>query len=128
MKIDIFDTTVPDYSILDKKSLMESLGYESETSLRNAVDSGFIPPSMDYGGRNGAGRWTVGMIRKWFMLKGEKAVDDALRRLNYVSKMSVSQKNAFPLNDARRGTIRGTKQMTTTKCPATQHSATSASK
>lgn len=95
MKIDIFDTTVPDYSILDKKSLMESLGYESETSLRNAVDSGFIPPSMDYGGRNGAGRWTVGMIRKWFMLKGEKAVDDALRRLNYVSKMSVSQKNAF---------------------------------
>ena len=23
MKIDIFDTTVPDYSILDKKSLME---------------------------------------------------------------------------------------------------------
>lgn len=44
MKIDIFDTTVPDYSILDKKSLMESLGYESETSLRNAVDSGFIPP------------------------------------------------------------------------------------
>ena len=27
MKIDIFDTTVPDYSILDKKSLMESLGY-----------------------------------------------------------------------------------------------------
>ena len=40
MKIDIFDTTVPDYSILDKKSLMESLGYESETSLRNAVDSG----------------------------------------------------------------------------------------
>lgn len=41
------------------------------------------------------GRWTVGMIRKWFMLKGEKAVDDALRRLNYVSKMSVSQKNAF---------------------------------
>ena len=42
MKIDIFDTTVPDYSILDKKSLMESLGYESETSLRNAVDSGFI--------------------------------------------------------------------------------------
>lgn len=95
MKIDIFDTTVPDYSILDKKSLMESLGYESETSLRNAVDSGFIPPSMDYGGRNGAGRWTVGMIRKWFMLKGEKAVDDALCRLNYVSKMSVSQKNAF---------------------------------
>lgn len=55
MKIDIFDTTVPDYSIIDKKSLMESLGYESETSLRNAVDSGFIPPSMDYGGRNGAG-------------------------------------------------------------------------
>ena len=41
------------------------------------------------------GRWTVGMIRKWFMLKGEKAVDDALRRLNYVNKMSVSQKNAF---------------------------------
>ena len=47
MKIDIFDTTVPDYSILDKKSLMESLGYESEASLRNAVDSGFITPSMD---------------------------------------------------------------------------------
>ena len=47
MKIDIFDTTVPDYSILDKKSLMESLGYESETSLRNAVDSGFIPPSVN---------------------------------------------------------------------------------
>lgn len=93
MKIDIFDTTVPDYSILDKKSLMESLGYESETSLRNAVDSGFIPPSMDYGGRNGAGRWTVGMIRKWFTLKGEKAVLDALRHLNYVSKKSISQKS-----------------------------------
>lgn len=77
------------------KRIQEEIINESETSLRNAVDSGFIPPSMDYGGRNGAGRWTVGMIRKWFMLKGEKAVDDALRRLNYVSKMSVSQKNAF---------------------------------
>lgn len=84
MKIDIFGTTVPDCSMLDKKSLMESLGYESETSLRNAVDSGFIPPSTDCGGRNGAGRWTVGMIRKRFTLKGEKAVLDALRHLNCV--------------------------------------------
>lgn len=37
MKIDIFDTTVPDYSILDKKSLMESLGYESETGRLETV-------------------------------------------------------------------------------------------
>ena len=62
---------------------------QSETSLRNAVDSGFIPPSMDYGGRNGAGRWTVGMIRKWFMLKGEKAVDDALRRLDVYKRQVI---------------------------------------
>ena len=33
------------------------------------------------------------MIRKWFTLKGEKAVLDALRHLNYVSKKSISQKS-----------------------------------
>ena len=41
MKIDIFDTTVPDYSILDKKSLMKAWAMNPKpvSAMRSTPDS-----------------------------------------------------------------------------------------
>ena len=83
--IDVFDPAVPDYLVLDTDDIVRIFKISGKPDVTQAVGKFRLPPPMDFGGFNGAGRWTVGQIREWFIFKGR--VQNELGKRNYLTQL-----------------------------------------
>ena len=83
MCIDIYDTTVPDYRIIESAEIMQIFCLRKRGEVSEAVSAFKLPMPLDYCGFNGSARWSVGQIRQWIMWKG--SVQNELSKQNFVS-------------------------------------------
>lgn len=83
MCIDIYDTNVPDYRIIESPEVMEIFSIRQRGDVSQAVSTFKLPLPLDYCGFNGSARWSVGQIRQWIMWKG--SVQNELTKQCFVS-------------------------------------------
>lgn len=85
MAIDINDPAVLDSQIVEIEDMKAMLSC-SRQGVTRAIHNFKIPQPMDSNGLKGTPRWTVGMLRKWNVFIGEKALEASIRHYEKTKK------------------------------------------
>lgn len=98
MPVDINDPRVLDSQVIDSNEMLYLLDVETKSAISRAVETFRIPEPMDYCGKQGTARWTVGQLREWDIWKGRKRLELTMRRFEEAVKMEEPVKRKVALS------------------------------
>ena len=105
MCVNINDPQVLDSQVIETDEMMEVLGLATKAGIRLAIQRGTIPDPMDNNGRQGANRWTVGMLREWNIFLGKRQLEISKQRLLYKEKMQIVPPAPQKVPDTKDGIL-----------------------
>ena len=89
MPVDINDPQVLDSQVIDSNEMLLLLDVETKSAISRAVETFRIPDPMDYCGKQGTARWTVGQLREWNIWKGRKRLESTKQRYESLVKVEM---------------------------------------
>ena len=89
MPVDVNDPKVLDSQIIDSNEMMLILEVETKSGVSRAVETFRIPDPMDYCGKQGTARWTVGQLREWNVWKGRQRLESTKQRYESLVKSEM---------------------------------------